>query len=201
MDGEKLKLEGHTLSARLTASQHQLLKQTLDIWKDGEPVQITIEARFIQTDIKTASSIEWSKRGIEGLTVRGLGPAIAARIDEAELDQLVRTVSADRIGNVLLAPRVTIYDGQTASVADQVQRPFVTGVDRKADGRMQPVVSVVAEGLSFVLTPKAGDDDCVTLAFKVMASNIVRSLTRIYQSGHPIARNLNSRCKCGNGTI
>lgn len=169
---EKIRVDGKTLSAELTASQHQSLKQTLDVWKNGEPVQITIETRFIQTNIKTASSIKWAERKIEGLTVRGLGPAIAAHIDEAELAQLVRTVSADRKSNLLHAPKVTMFDGQTAGIADQVQRPFVTGVDPKADGRMQPVVSVVNEGLSFILTPKAGDDDSVTLAFKVTASNI-----------------------------
>ena len=106
------------------------------------------------------------------MTVRGLGPAIAARIDEAELAQLVRTVSADRKGNVLLAPKVTMFDGQTASIADQVQRPFVTGVDPKADGRMQPVVSLVDDGISLELTPRAGDADSITLAFKVTASSI-----------------------------
>lgn len=168
----KLHVDGKTLSAELTASQHQLLKQTLDIWKDGEPGQITIETRFVQTNLRIASSIEWTKRRIEGLTVRGLGPAIAARIDERELAQLVRTVSAERNGNVLLAPKVTMYDGQTANIADQVQRPFITGVDPKADGRIQPVVSVVEEGLSLVLTPKAGDDDSVTLAFNVTVSSI-----------------------------
>jgi beta-lactamase regulating signal transducer with metallopeptidase domain len=169
---ERLHLDGETLSAQLTASQHQLLKQTLDIWKDGEPRQITIEARFIQTTTKTASSIEWAQRRIDGLTVRGLGPAIAARIDQPELADLVRTVTADPRGNILLAPKVTLFDGQTASIADQVQRPFVTGVDPQANGRMQPVVSIVDEGLSFVLTPKTSDDDSVTLAFKVKASSI-----------------------------
>ncbi len=169
---DKLHVDGSILSAELTASEHQLLKQTLDIWKDGEPGQITIEARFIQTNLKTAASVQWAERRIEGLAVRGLGPAIAARIDEAELSQLVRTVSADRKSNVITAPKVTLYDGQTASIADQVQRPFVTGVDPKADGSVQPVVSVVEEGLSFVLSPRAGIDNSVTLAFKVAASSI-----------------------------
>jgi len=168
----KLHVDGNTLSAELTASQHQLLKQTLDTWKDGEPGQITIETRFIQTNIKTASSIEWAERRIEGLTVRGLGPAIAARIDEAELAQLIRTVSADRRGNILFAPKVTMFDGQTGVITDQAHHPFVTGVDPKADGRMKPVVSIVDEGLSIALIPKAADDDSITLDFKVKSSSI-----------------------------
>ncbi|MHB1030511.1 MAG: M56 family metallopeptidase [Pirellulaceae bacterium] len=169
---EKLHVEGQTLSADLTARQHQLLKQTLDDWKNGEPKQITIEARVIQTNIKTASSIDWAGQGIEALTVKGLGPALAARIGEPELAQLVRAVSAERKGNIVFAPKVTLFDGQMASITDQVRHPFVTGVDPKADGRLQPVVSIVDEGLSFVLTPKAGDDDSVSLAFEVRASSI-----------------------------
>ena len=169
---DKLRVDGKTLSAELTASQHQSLKQTLDIWKDGEPGQILIEARFIQTTNKTASSINWTERRIDGLTVSGLGPAIAARINETELAELIRSVSTNVRGNILMAPRVTIFDGQTATISDQVRRPFVTGVDPKADGRMQPVISVVDEGLSFELTPKADDDNSITLVFKVKTSSI-----------------------------
>jgi beta-lactamase regulating signal transducer with metallopeptidase domain len=172
LPSEKLSIDGTILSVELTANQHELLKQTLDTWKDGEPKQITIEARFIQTNIKTASSIDWVGRRIDDLTVRGLGPAIAARIDESELAQLVRSVSMDRKGKILFAPKVTLFNGQMAGIADMVQRPFVTGVDPKADGRMQPVVSIVDEGLSFLLTPKAGDDGSVVLAFEVKASSI-----------------------------
>ncbi len=57
---DRLHVEGTTLSAELTASEHHSLKQTLDIWKDGEPGQVAIEARFIQTNIQTASSIPWA---------------------------------------------------------------------------------------------------------------------------------------------
>lgn len=171
LDG-KWHVEGKFLSADLNARQHQLLRHMLEIWKHGEPRQICIEARFIQTNINTASSIDWTGRRIDGLTVQGPGPAIAARIDESELAQLVRTVSEDRRGNILFAPKVTVFDGQTAGIADQVQRPFVTGVDPNADGILQPVISIVDEGLSFLLTLKAGNDNSVTLAFEVKASSI-----------------------------
>lgn len=185
---EKLHVDGKTLSAELTASQHQLLKQTLDIWKVGEPVQITIEARFIQTNIRTASSIDWAGRRIDGPTVKGLGPAIAARIDKEELAQLIRTVSAERRGNIWFAPKVTLFNGQTAGIADQVQRPFVTGVAPKADGIMQPVFSIVDEGLSFVLTPKASDDDSITLDFKFKTS----SIGKVSYANLPIGNSNNS---------
>lgn len=168
----KLRVEGNTLTTELTARQHQLLKQALDVWKDGEPKKITIEARFIQTTLRTASSIDWIGRRIEGLIVKGMGPAIAARIEEPELAQLVRTVSTDSKGKIMFAPKVTVYDGQTVNIADQVQRPFVTRADPKDGGLMQPVFSMVEEGLSFVLTPRDGHDDSVNLDFKVKVSSI-----------------------------
>jgi beta-lactamase regulating signal transducer with metallopeptidase domain len=168
----KLVVEGQILSADLTARQHQLLKRTLEIWKEGEPKQITIESRFIQTNIQTARSIDWTGGRIDGLTVKGLGPALAACIDESDLELLIRAASEYREGNTFFAPKVTLFDGQTGDVADQVQRPFVTGVDPKADGRMQPVVSIVDEGLRLVLSPKAGENDSTRLEFEVIASSI-----------------------------
>ncbi len=184
----KLHVEGKFLSADLTARQHQLLRHMLEIWKHGEPKQICIEAKLIQTNVKTASSIDWAGRKIDGLTVHGPGPAIAARINESELAQLVRTASEDRRVNILSAPKVTVFDGQTAGIADQVQRPFVTGVDPKADGILQPVISIVDEGLSFLLTPKAGDDDSVTLAFEVKAS----SIGKVSYANLPIRASMNT---------
>jgi len=168
----KLRVEGKTISAELPSRQHKFFKQILDAWKDGEPKQVTIEARFIQTNIRIASSIDWTGRKIEGLTVKGMGPAIAATIEEPELAQLVRAASADREGSIMFAPKVTLYNRQTAGIAEQRQRPFVTSVDPKADGSMQPIVSIVDEGLTFVLTPAVGEDHSITLDFKVKASSV-----------------------------
>ena len=72
----------------------------------------------------------------------------------------------------MFAPKVTLFDGQTAGIANQVQRPFVTGVDPKTDGSLQPVVSLVDDGISLELTPRAGDADSINLVFKVKASSI-----------------------------
>lgn len=168
----KLHLEGMTLSAELTPRQHLLLEQRLEIWKNGEPKQIMIEARFIQTDTLTASSIDWIGSRVDGLTIKGIGPAIAARIDQPKLDQLIKTVSSDPRGNIMFAPRVVLFDGQMGVIADEVKRPFVTGVNPKADGRIQPIVSIANEGLTFVLTPKSSEDDSITLDFEVKVSSV-----------------------------
>ena len=171
---DKLHVEGQTLSADLNARQHELLKQTLEIWKNGVPGQVAIEARFIQTNIETASSIDWVGKRIDSLNVKGMGPAIAARITDQELISLIVAIQGESRSNILFAPKVTMFDGQTAVIADQFHRPFVTGFNPIAEGGLRPVVSVVSEGLKVVLTPKLSGDRSLNLAFEVSASNIAK---------------------------
>jgi beta-lactamase regulating signal transducer with metallopeptidase domain len=183
-----LRLEGQTLIAELTATQHMLLQETLEAWKNGEPRQITVATKFIHTDIETASTIDWVKNRISGLTIRGLGPAIAARVDETELTQLIQRVSAKPSGRILHAPKVTHFDGHAMQMADLFRRPFVTGVDPQADGRMEPVLSIVEEGLSFFIKSKSSDDGGITMDFKLRVSGI----GKVSYANLPIIRSGNS---------
>lgn len=183
-----LRLEGQTLVAELTAKQHMLLQETLEAWKNGEPRQIRVETKFIHTDLETASTIDWVRGRISGLTVRGLGPAIAARIDESELTQLIQRVSANSSGRILSAPSVTHFDGHAMQMEDLFKRSFVTGVDPQADGRMQPVHSIVEEGLSFFIKSKSNDDGGITMEFKVKVSGI----GKVSYANLPIIRSGNS---------
>lgn len=167
-----LRVEGSTLFADLNARQHELLAQTLEVWRNGEPRQLVVETRFIQTSIRQASSIDWSARRVDNLQVQGLRPAMAAHISEQQLSDLVRAVSSDRRGNVMFAPKVTCFDGQTATIADQIQRPFVTSVEPNADGSLRGVVSLLDDGLQLTVTPRADDEDGVNLEFDVDFSSI-----------------------------
>jgi beta-lactamase regulating signal transducer with metallopeptidase domain len=185
---KRLRLEGETLIAELTATQHMLLQETLEAWKNGEPRQIRVETKFIHTDLETASTIDWVRGRISGLTVRGLGPAIAARIDESELTQLIQRVSANSSGRILSAPSVTHFDGHAMQMEDLFKRSFVTGVDPQADGRMQPVHSIVEEGLSFFIKSKSSDDGGITMEFKVKVSGI----GKVSYANLPIIRSGNS---------
>jgi beta-lactamase regulating signal transducer with metallopeptidase domain len=167
-----IQVDGRTLIAKLNARQHHELAQSLEIWKNGEPNQVYIETRFIQTNVKLASEIDWLNTRIAGIDVQGAGPAIAARITEQQIEALVSEATKDSRTNVLFAPKVTCYDGQTATIADQVKRPFVTGVEPRADGSLEPVVTVLDEGLKVVLTPRTEGDNAINFDFTVSASKI-----------------------------
>jgi hypothetical protein len=166
---DQFRIEGQTLIADLTADQHKLLAQTLEIWKSGAPRQILIEARCMQTSVARASSIDWIGSRIAGVEVKG---AMAARVSNKELGDLVRSVSASQDGKLLFAPKVTVFDGQKAVIANEIHRPFVTGIDSQHLGRLEPVVSVIDEGLRVIVTPLSNGEDTLSLRFEVRVSKI-----------------------------
>ncbi len=85
----------------------------------------------------------------------GFDPATAGTFGFAILSDLeafffMEAAQGDQRTNVLQAPRVTMFDGQFATINDTVQRPFVTGLTPVvADFAVaqQPVITVLNEGI------------------------------------------------------
>ncbi len=72
-----------------------------------------------------------------------------AILSDLEMFFFMNAAQGDQRTNVLQAPRVTMFDGQFASISDQVQRPFVTSlIPVVADFAVaqQPVIVVLNEG-------------------------------------------------------
>ncbi|MCA9174758.1 MAG: hypothetical protein KDB14_09770 [Planctomycetales bacterium] len=86
--------------------------------------------------------------GFDAATAATFGFAI---LSDIEVFFLVEASQGDQRSNVLQAPKVTLFNGQSASVADVSQRPFVTSiipvVGDFAVGQ-QPVITVLSEGTS-----------------------------------------------------
>jgi general secretion pathway protein D len=61
----------------------------------------------------------------------------------------------------MLAPKVTMYDGQMAEIADTSRQPFVTDVTKVVGDHgvaYQPVIKVLWEGTKIRLTPEVTAD-------------------------------------------
>ncbi len=72
-----------------------------------------------------------------------------AILSDLEMFFFMNAAQGDQRTNVLQAPRVTMFDGQFASITDNVQRPFVTSlIPVVADFAVaqQPVIVVLSEG-------------------------------------------------------
>ncbi len=84
----------------------------------------------------------------------GFDPAVGASLGFAILSDLemfffMNAAQGDQRTSVLQAPRVTMFDGQFASITDNISRPFVTSlIPVVADFAVaqQPVIVVLAEG-------------------------------------------------------
>jgi general secretion pathway protein D len=72
-----------------------------------------------------------------------------AILSDLEAFLLVQAAQGDRRSNVLQAPKVTLFNGQLASVFDQTQQPFVISVVPVVGdfaAAYQPVITVLSEG-------------------------------------------------------
>lgn len=88
-------------------------------------------------------------------------PVLFDVIDSTSSAALVDRLSGHRRINVLQAPRLAMYSGQSASVADVTQTPFVVGVREVGDPlavALKPQIRIVRSGLWLHARPVVRDD-------------------------------------------
>ena len=86
----------------------------------------------------------------------GFDPESAANFGFAILSDieaffLIQATQGDSRSNIMQSPKVTLFNGQQASISDQSQRPFVTSVIPVVGdfaAAQQPVITVLSEGTS-----------------------------------------------------
>ena len=99
-------------------------------------------------------------------TFGGFDPASAAGFGFAILSDIeaffvIQAAQGDSRTNVLQAPKVTLFNGQQALVADIVQRPFVVSVVPVVGdfaAAQQPVIVVLSEGTFMTIQAVVSDD-------------------------------------------
>ena len=93
-------------------------------------------------------------------------------MDKAQGEELIGRSQESRNANVLQAPKVTVFSGQTAYVSDTSQSPFVVGLKEVKPGQHQPQIRVVSEGTTLQLRPIADRRDSIHLDFAAAFSKI-----------------------------
>ncbi len=84
-----------------------------------------------------------------------------AILSEIEAYFLIEAAQGDRRTNVLNAPKVTLFNGQQAFVADAISRPFVVGVIPVVGefaAAQQPVIVVLNEGTLMTIQAVVSND-------------------------------------------
>jgi general secretion pathway protein D len=96
--------------------------------------------------------------GFDANSAARLGFAI---LSDIEAYFLIEAAQGDRRSNVLNAPKVTLFNGQQAFVADATQQPFVVGVIPVVGefaSAQQPVIVVLNEGTMMTIQAVVSDD-------------------------------------------
>lgn len=86
--------------------------------------------------------------GFDANSAANFGFAI---LSDIEAFFLIQATQGDQRSNIMQSPKVTLFNGQQASISDQSQRPFVTSVIPVVGdfaAAQQPVITVLSEGTS-----------------------------------------------------
>ena len=109
------------------------------------PFTADLDVAFDQNNFAAAVPAFGGFPGIDNAGVN-IGFAI---LSELEMFFFLHAAQGDQRTNVLQAPRVTMFDGQFASIQDTVSRPFVTSLQPVVGDfavAQQPVIVVLNEG-------------------------------------------------------
>jgi general secretion pathway protein D len=96
----------------------------------------------------------------------GFNPASAgtfgfAILSDIEAFFLIQAAQGDSRSNILQAPKVTLFNGQSAFISDTSQRPFVTSIVPVVGdfaAAQQPVIVVLSEGTSLTVQAVVSND-------------------------------------------
>ena len=149
---------------------------TIGIGPDGQPTT-DLDVSFSQGSFNSAVA---GFGGFDAATAARFGFAI---LSDIEAFFLVEASHGDSRTNVMQAPKVTLFNGQTAMVMDISQRPFVTGVVPVVGdfaAAQQPIITVLNEGTTLsVQAVVSSDRRFVRLTLVPMFSQIedVREFT------------------------
>jgi bla regulator protein BlaR1 len=179
VEGSPLKFEvvGDQIIVEAPVEVHELVARSLSVWAESGFGQITVTSRIVRAnrDLAAEAGISWEhfeavsasrlqpiatdRDPVDPLMevehrVEEYQPVAVAKLDEKQATELIAVAQGNRRANVLNAPKVTIFNGQEAIIADCTQCPFVIGVNPIVGEQavaMQPKIEIIEEGTKITL--------------------------------------------------
>jgi hypothetical protein len=78
-------------------------------------------------------------------------PVYMTVLDRASVERLKAFVQRNPRANLKMSPKVTLFQGQEASIQDLIQRPYVVGLRARDHEFYEPQIQIVSEGSQFRL--------------------------------------------------
>ena len=169
--------DGNAMHVCCDAVETKAIQDIVDRIQQHGMVQLSVALYFASVPQSTFESldIQWRSNWNQ--------PALRSdhsdiSVPSPTLTALVPLESAPalrEIIHVLQAPKVTLFNGQYATIRDSTERPFVVNVMEPAEVGMalQPVIQVVSEGLTMDVLPVLNEDgQTITLDCRICRNRI-----------------------------
>ncbi len=109
-----------------------------------------------------------------GVTTATNLPALFKVVDASAAAKLLADMQKDSRTNIISAPHITLFNGQSATVQDSSQRPFVVGLKTTGDNpkAFEPQIRVVECGNSLRIRPLLRNNGDLWLDYDVKVSHV-----------------------------
>lgn len=175
-----------------TSAQHDEVRRLLKLWSQAGLRQVSIEQQFLTTVLSLKDLLPAA--GGTVLNLAGINdtfplasdsratwtqsntPAFTRLLNPQEATALCERLQADPRSNLLHGPKITLFDGLSASLQSGAERPFVTGLKSFPAGAMEPQISVVSEGIRMQLRTQLAADGTMTQLFLQYQESIIHNV-------------------------
>jgi hypothetical protein len=116
-------------------------------------------------------------KAVSGRAIEARLPALYKIIGAREAAAIRHRILKDRRANKLVAPRVNVFSGQSASIVDAIQRAFVVGFQEGGE----PQIRWVTEGTTLRVRPSLFDEDRIGLAYDLKLNRVTDVSTTTFR--------------------
>ena len=104
-------------------------------------------------------------------TVETRTPVFVEKLKDDAVRKLLHTVQEHERGNILLAPKVTLFNRQTAVIEDTTTHPFVVGLESGGQAP-QPRIGAFDEGTKIIVRCQMRPQNSIRIDFRARLSSV-----------------------------
>ena len=166
---------------------------------DGQAAQISLEVRFVSgpgelflhlrnenaprigvppSEMKLAAVSDEELKQSNGIrlvsataTTETRTPVFVEKLTDGAVRQLLQAVQNHVRGNILLAPKVTLFDNQTAVVQDTTSRLFAVGLEKRGQS-LEPTIRAIDDGTKMIVRCQLRPENSLRIDFRARLSSV-----------------------------
>ena len=178
IDDRDAKIYQGILTANMSPSAETSCLRTIQMYESTFEKQIVLSVRKIQADVALGKGFKWNLSAIVPAERFSKSPptaAITTLLSEIETLLFIYRCQKPTTGDILFAPKATLFSGQSAELSFLTTTRLVTGVRSipgELGGALQSVTEWIEAGMEIHCHADATEDDGVELKCTIIESKI-----------------------------